>query len=83
MVQVNRGGHAAAVPACAAPDAGAVAAAPSLNVASSAGLLPGGPYMAGYYASKAYGGHFRDGARPRSCGKSAARCTSVPSVRGR
>ena len=25
-----------------------------LNVASSAGLLPGGPYMAGYYASKAY-----------------------------
>ena len=24
-----------------------------LNVASSAGLLPGGPYMAGYYASKA------------------------------
>ena len=23
-----------------------------LNVASSAGLLPGGPYMAGYYASK-------------------------------
>ena len=26
----------------------------ALNVASSAGLLPGGPYMAGYYASKAY-----------------------------
>ena len=25
-----------------------------LNVASSAGLFPGGPYMAGYYASKAY-----------------------------
>ena len=25
-----------------------------LNVASSAGLLPGGPFMAGYYASKAY-----------------------------
>ena len=25
-----------------------------LNVASSAGLLPGGPYMAGYYATKAY-----------------------------
>ena len=25
-----------------------------LNVASSAGLLPGGPYMAAYYASKAY-----------------------------
>ena len=25
-----------------------------LNVASSAGLMPGGPYMAGYYASKAY-----------------------------
>lgn len=25
-----------------------------LNVASSAGLLPGGPYMATYYASKAY-----------------------------
>ena len=25
-----------------------------LNVASSAGLLPGGPYMAGYYTSKAY-----------------------------
>ena len=25
-----------------------------LNVASSAGLLPGGPYMAGYYASKTY-----------------------------
>lgn len=25
-----------------------------LNVASSAGLLPGGPYMAGYYASKSY-----------------------------
>ena len=25
-----------------------------LNVGSSAGLLPGGPYMAGYYASKAY-----------------------------
>ena len=25
-----------------------------LNVASSAGLLPGGPYMASYYASKAY-----------------------------
>ena len=25
-----------------------------LTVASSAGLLPGGPYMAGYYASKAY-----------------------------
>ncbi len=25
-----------------------------LNVASSAGLLPGGPYLAGYYASKAY-----------------------------
>ena len=25
-----------------------------LNVASSAGLLPGGPYMAGYYASKAF-----------------------------
>ena len=25
-----------------------------LNVASSAGLLPGGPYMAGYYDSKAY-----------------------------
>ena len=25
-----------------------------LNVASSAGLLPGGPYMAGYYAGKAY-----------------------------
>lgn len=25
-----------------------------LNVASSAGLLPAGPYMAGYYASKAY-----------------------------
>ena len=25
-----------------------------LNVASSAGLLTGGPYMAGYYASKAY-----------------------------
>ncbi|MCR5581753.1 MAG: SDR family oxidoreductase [Pseudobutyrivibrio sp.] len=25
-----------------------------INVASSAGLLPGGPYMAGYYASKAY-----------------------------
>ena len=25
-----------------------------LNVASSAGLIPGGPYMAGYYASKAY-----------------------------
>ncbi|SEK33012.1 hypothetical protein SAMN02910377_00617 [Pseudobutyrivibrio ruminis] len=25
-----------------------------LNMASSAGLLPGGPYMAGYYASKAY-----------------------------
>ena len=24
-----------------------------LNVASSAGLLPGGPYMAGYYATKA------------------------------
>ena len=25
-----------------------------LNVASSAGLLPAGPFMAGYYASKAY-----------------------------
>ena len=25
-----------------------------LNVASAAGLLPGGPYMAGYYATKAY-----------------------------
>ena len=25
-----------------------------LNVASSAGLLPGGPYMAAYYATKAY-----------------------------
>ncbi len=25
-----------------------------LNVASSAGLLPGGPYLAGYYATKAY-----------------------------
>lgn len=25
-----------------------------LNVASSAGLLPGGPYMATYYATKAY-----------------------------
>lgn len=25
-----------------------------LNVASSAGLLPGGPFMAGYYATKAY-----------------------------
>lgn len=25
-----------------------------LNVASSAGLMPAGPYMAGYYASKAY-----------------------------
>lgn len=25
-----------------------------LNVASSAGLMPGGPYMAAYYASKAY-----------------------------
>ncbi len=25
-----------------------------LNVVSSAGLFPGGPYMAGYYASKAY-----------------------------
>lgn len=25
-----------------------------LNVASSAGILPGGPYMAAYYASKAY-----------------------------
>lgn len=25
-----------------------------LNVASSAGLMPGGPYMATYYASKAY-----------------------------
>ena len=25
-----------------------------MNVASSAGLLPGGPYMAAYYASKAY-----------------------------
>lgn len=25
-----------------------------LNVASSAGIMPGGPYMAGYYASKAY-----------------------------
>lgn len=53
-----------------------------LNVASSAGLLPGGPYMAGYYASKAYVVSLT-GARPRSCGKSAARCTSVPSVRGR
>lgn len=25
-----------------------------LNVASSAGLLPGGPYMSTYYATKAY-----------------------------
>jgi len=25
-----------------------------LNVASAAGLLPGGPYMSGYYATKAY-----------------------------
>ena len=25
-----------------------------LNVASSAGLIPAGPYMAAYYASKAY-----------------------------
>ena len=25
-----------------------------LNVASSAGLMPGGPYMAVYYATKAY-----------------------------
>ena len=44
-----------------------------LNVASSAGLLPGGPYMAGYYATKAYvvslprpGGHRVQ--RPGGCG---------------
>lgn len=40
-----------------------------LNVASSAGLLPGGPYMAGYYATKAYdprrGGRAAGAAQPR------------------
>ena len=47
-----------------------------LNVASSAGLLPGGPYMAGYYASKA-------GALPGSCRSCTARSMCVRSARGR
>lgn len=50
-----------------------------LNVASSAGLLPGGPYMAGYYASKAYVVSLT-AAWLRSCGSSTARSMSVPSA---
>ena len=53
-----------------------------LNVASSAGLLPGGPYMAGYYASKAYVASLTR-AWPKSCARCTARCTSAPSARGR
>ena len=40
-----------------------------LNVASSAGLLPGGPYMAGYYASKAYVVSLTRGRGPGAAGK--------------
>ena len=39
-----------------------------LNVASSAGLLPGGPYMAGYYASKAYVVSLNPGRCPGAAG---------------
>ena len=46
-------GHAPAVQVRREKD-GAQGFGTVLNVASSAGLLPGGPYMAGYYASKAY-----------------------------
>ena len=50
-----------------------------LNVASSAGLLPGGPYMAGYYATKAYVVSLTR-AWPKNCGSSTARSTSAPSA---
>ena len=53
-----------------------------LNVASSAGLLPGGPYMAGYYASKAYG-QPDPGCCPGACRSCTARSTCVRSARGR
>lgn len=49
-----------------------------LNVASSAGLLPGGPYMAGYYATKAYVVSLT-----KSCASSTARSTSAPSALAR